>query len=170
MSELTFLQYMRISDQQSELTFKTGMEAAGYFSFYKFVEDFRGGLKSYSDEEAANYGVYLERARSLFPAPERFSPSWDALWEEFELIYASKNEVLQSIPASAREGEWQVIIDNPYSHQPVVCYPSLAFVEAAYMYGYFQRELKPNECLRLQKVTELLIAHGDKKASIFPEH
>jgi hypothetical protein len=76
--------------------------------------------------------------------------------------------VLSCIPAEDRAGEWQVLIDNPYVPQQVVCYPALTFLDAAYMYGYFQRELKPHECLRLQKVTHLLIKNGDKEASILP--
>jgi hypothetical protein len=168
MSELTFQHYMHITQQESEQMFRSSMEASGYFSFYRFVEDFRNGLKGYSNDDIASYRVFLERARRLFPAPGQFSPSWDTLWEEFDLIFASKNEVLNSISSSAREGEWQVLIDNPHTHLPVVCYPSLPFLEAAYMFGYFQRDLKPNECLRLQKVTVLMLVHGRKEASIFP--
>lgn len=170
MSVLTFHHYMQITDLESEQTFKFTMEALGYFSFYKFVEDFRLGLKGYSDDEATDYGRFITRACRLFPNPEKFSPSWDTLWEEFELIYKTKNEVLIQIPVSDRNGVWQILIDNPYTHQQVVCYPSLPFLEAAYMYGYFQQELKPHECLRLQKVTSLLLTHGRKEASIFPDN
>lgn len=169
MSELTFHHYMRIELEHLEQTFSKEMESAGYFAFYTFAEDFRNGLKAYSDDQIPRFGNKLARARELFPQPERFSPSWGEIWNEFDLIYEAKNGVLSAIPAAGRDGEWQVLIDNPYSHQPVVCYPSLPFLEAAYMYGYFQRELKPNECLRLQKVTELLLARGRKEASIFPE-
>lgn len=169
MMELTFQQYMRIYEQESEQSFKQAMETSGYFAFYKFVEDFRTGLKAYSDTERDEYGDHLARARRLFPAPENFSPSWETLWEEFDLIYTSKNNVLAQIPSAEREGEWQLLIDNPYSHQQVVCYPSLPFLEAAYMFGYFKRDLKPNECLRLQKVTSLIVTHGRKEASLFPD-
>ncbi len=169
MSELTFHHYMQIARQESGQAFKIAMEASGYFAFYKFAEDFRSGLKSYSDADMTQYRYKLDQARRLFPAPEQFSPSWSGLWEEFDIIFAAKNEALLAIPVSDRNGEWQVLIDNPYTHQQVVCYPSLAFLEAAYMYGYFQRDLKPHECLRLQKVTELLLTHGRKEASIFPD-
>jgi hypothetical protein len=169
MSELTFLHYMQITQQESEQAFKSAMEVSGYFAFYKFAEDFRKGLKSYSDTDIIHYRYKLERAQALFPTPEQFSPSWSVLWEEFNIIFNAKNEALLAIPTSAREGEWQVLIDNPYTHQQVICYPSLVFLEAAYMYGYFQRDLKPHECLRLQKVTELLLVYGRKEASIFPD-
>ncbi|WP_239614458.1 hypothetical protein [Cohnella mopanensis] len=169
MSELTFNHYMQITRPEDEQTFRLAMEAAGYFTFYTFIEDFRNGLKSYSDGDSETYGIKLAKARALFPAPERFSPSWCIIWEEFELIISAKNEVLSRIPYTQRDGEWQILIDNPYSHQQVVCYPGLGFLEAAYMYGYFQRELKPNEVLRLQKVTDLIRTNGRKEASILPD-
>lgn len=169
MSESTFQHYMQLDLQEDEQTFGLALETAGYFSFYTFIDDFRNGLKSYSDGEAERYLLKLASARRLFPKPERFSPSWSEVWNEFELILCAKNAVLASIPPARREGEWQVLLDNPYSHQQVVCYPSLPFLEAAYMYGYFQRELKPHECLKLQKVTELMSIHGRKEASIFPD-
>ncbi|QMV44625.1 hypothetical protein [Cohnella cholangitidis] len=170
MSEVTFNHYMQIARLEDELSFRLAMEAAGYFAFYTFIEDFRNGLKNYSDVEADKLRMKISRARSLFPAPERFSPSWSAVWDEFELISLAKNEALATIPANRREGEWQVLLDNPYSHQQVVCYPGLGFLEAAYMYGYFQRELKPNEVLRLQKVTDLIRTNGRKEASILPDN
>lgn len=169
MSELTFQHYMRIARQESEQTFRLSMEEAGYFTFFTFLEDFRVGLKTYSNEESSMYLAKLERVRDLFPAPERFSPSWSGIWDEFELIIRSKNETLTAIPSERRDGEWQILLDNPYSHQQVVCYPSLPFLEAAYMYGYFQRELKPHERLRLQKVNDLLSTNGRKEASLFPD-
>ncbi|QJD82593.1 hypothetical protein [Cohnella herbarum] len=169
MSESTFQHYMQLDRQEDEQTFGLTLEAAGYFSFYTFIDDFRNGLKKYSDDEAERYRLKLARARQLFPWPERFSPSWSEVWEEFDLILRSKNDVLANIPASRRDGEWQILLDNPYSHQQVVCYPSLPFLEAAYMYGYFQRELKPHECLKLQKVMELMSTNGRKEASIFPD-
>jgi len=168
MSELTFYHYMRIKQQEDEQLFREAMKAAGYFSFYTFVEDFRKGLIAYSEEDCSLYQSKLELARALFPEPERFSPSWSAIWDEFDLIFRCKNEVLSAIPRSRRDGEWQILLDNPYTHQQVVCYPNLPFLEAAYMYGYFQRELKPHEMLRLQKVVELLSTNGSKETSLLP--
>ncbi|RKP56884.1 hypothetical protein D7Z26_02530 [Cohnella endophytica] len=170
MSELTFNHYMRIELEHLEQTFSKEMESAGYFAFYTFVEDFRNGLKIYSDEEIPLYGNKLARAKELFPRPERFSPSWCEIWDEFSLIYQAKNEALTTIPVQQRDGEWQIIIDNPYSHNPVVCYTALPFLEASYLYGYFQRELKPHEVLRLQRIGEMLQTNGRKEASILPDY
>ncbi|MFC4597908.1 hypothetical protein [Cohnella hongkongensis] len=169
MSESAFHQYMQAEPEELEQTHSEEIASKGYFSFYRFIEDFREGLKTYSDDDIPLYRRKLTRARELFPNPQRFSPSWGGVWDEFELIFGVKNDVLASIPPLQREGEWQIVLDNPYSHQPVVCYPGLPFLEAAYLYGYFQRELKPNELLRLQHVASLLSVRGSRSASLLPE-
>ncbi|XID94710.1 hypothetical protein ACF3MZ_09425 [Paenibacillaceae bacterium WGS1546] len=169
MADSTFYQYMRIEGDEAERTLRAEIESGGYFAFFAFIEAFRDGLKQYADGEIETYRRKLARVRALFPSPEKFSPSWSAIWEEFDTIFRGKNEALSAIPESRRDGEWQILLDNPYSHQQVVCYPGLPFLEAAYMYGYFQRELKPNELLRMQKVTELLSVNGNKEASLLPD-
>jgi len=169
MSESAFHQYMRAEPEELEQTYSERIALGGYFSFYRFIEDFRDCLKTYADDDTGLVRRKLSRARELFPDPERFSPSWAAVWDEFELIFGIKNDVLAAIPVAERGGEWQILLDNPYSHQQVVCYPGLPFLEAAYLYGYFQRELKPNELLRLQKVSDLLSVNGSKAASLLPE-
>ncbi|MFC5403637.1 hypothetical protein [Cohnella soli] len=169
MSELAFHHYMRMNSSQLEQTYKEAMEKAGYFAFYTFVEDFRNGLRGYADSEIELFARLLARSRELFPLPERFSPSWGGLWDEFEMIIAAKNEALASVSATERDGEWQIILDNPYSHNSVVCYTALPFLEASYLYGYFQRDLKPHELLRLQRVSVILQTNGRKEASILPD-
>lgn len=168
MSLLTFAHFAEITEPEAEQSFRDAMTTSGYFAFYNFVEEFRSHLKSYSDTDAAHLRICLDRGRRLFPKPGEFSPSWNALWDELEGIYTAKNEVLSSVPAADRDGEWQVLIDNPFLPEQVVCYPSLPFLDAAYMYGYFQLELNPHECLRLQKVVQLMVAYGNKEASILP--
>lgn len=169
MSESAFHQYMQAESEELEQTYSEQIVQGGYFSFFRFIEDFRTELKTYGDDGIATIRRKLSRARELFPEPQRFSPSWSSIWDEFEVILSSKNGVLSAIPPTGRNGEWQVLLDNPYSHQQVVCYPGLSFLEAAYLYGYFQRELKPNEVLRLQKVSELISVNGDRSASLLPE-
>ncbi len=169
MSESAFHQYMRAEPEELEQTYSDRIARGGYFSFYRFIEDFREGLREYADGDIPLIRRKLSRARELFPDPERFSPSWSAVWDEFDLIFAVKNDVMAAIPLPNRGGEWQILLDNPYSHQQVVCYPGLPFLEAAYLYGYFQRELKPNEVLRMQKVSDLLSVTGSKTASLLPD-
>jgi len=169
MPESLFQQYMRAGSEETEQTLIDRVENGGFSAFYGWIEGFRDGLKSYSDDDIPLYGRKLARARTLFPRPGRISPSWSAVWDEFDLIFARKNEALSAVPADGRDGEWQILLDNPYSPQQVVCYPGLGFLEAAYLYGYFQLELKPNEVLRLQKISELIAVNGNKEASLLPD-
>ncbi|MFC5531956.1 hypothetical protein [Cohnella yongneupensis] len=168
MSDLSFRYYMQIESPETERLFQEGMNASGYFAFYTFAEQFREGLRHYDEADRESYGRLIRLGRELFPDPSKFSPSFREVWDEFDRIYASKNEALAAIPPSERDGEWQVLIDNPYVTQQVVCYPSLSFLEGSYLYAYFQRELKPNELLRLQKVTHCLSAKGSMEESFFP--
>jgi hypothetical protein len=169
MTELSLGAYRFISTPEQRASFRQDMESAGYYPFFAFVEDLRGTLKAYADEDVAIIGELLARARADFPNPIRFSPSWEKLWDELQQLFIAKNETLNAVSASERGGEWQVLLDNPYLPQQVVCYPSLCFTEAAYMYAYFQKDLKPNEVLRLQKITRLLTKSGSKETSIWPE-
>jgi len=168
LNDLSFSYYMQLNSPESEQSFKARMDEAGYYAFYTFVGDFREGLRSYSDADIPRFARLLDIGRALFPHPEKFSPSWSGIWDEFDCIFNGKNDALATVPADQRDGEWQVLIDNPYLTQQVVCYPGLVFLEGAYMYGYFQRELKPNENLRLQRITSLLSTHGRKDVSLFP--
>jgi len=154
-TDLSFRRFRELDGDAELRAFREGMERAGYSAFFAFVSDFREAIKRYTDEEAAAMAALIERARALFPVPGRFSPAWENVWTELERICAAKNEALAAIPPAARDGEWQVLIDNPYVSQPVVCYPGLSFLDAVYLFGYFRQDLAPNERLRLQRVTDV---------------
>lgn len=168
MPEISFRAYRDLTSSDERNFFRSEMEAKGYYSFFEFVERFRDALKTYAEPEGAEIGRLLQRARADFPEPGRFSPSWDKLWDELDSIYAAKNIAMAEIPAAERDGEWQVLIDNPYLPEQVVCYPALRFFDAVYLYAYFQQELNPNEFLRLQKVTHRLVMNGERDSSMIP--
>ncbi|HEY8529572.1 MAG TPA: hypothetical protein VIL22_07805 [Paenibacillaceae bacterium] len=161
-TDLSFRRFRELDGDAELRAFREEMERAGYSAFFAFVSDFREAIKSYADEEAEAMTALIRRARELFPAPERFSPAWERVWTELEGICAAKNEALAAIPPSARNGEWQVLIDNPYVSQPVVCYPGLSFLDAVYLFGYFRQDLAPNERLRLQRVTDVVESAGNR--------
>lgn len=168
-SETSLSVYRTLETIEQRNDFRQALESKGYYAFYAFIEDFRLLLKSYQDEDISSVGQWLRNAQEDFPNPQQLSPSWSSLWEEFTLIYNAKNEVLADVPATNRDGEWQVLIDNPYLPHQVVCYPGLSFIDAAYMFAYFQKDLKPNEILRLQHVSLSRIKTGDKKATMLPD-
>jgi hypothetical protein len=169
MSDLSFHTYRKLADPAQRRDFSAQMEAKGYYAFFVFTEQFRETLKAFDDSDKNEIGELLKRARADFPNPGQFSPSWSTLWDEFDMIFAAKMEAMSNIPLSERDGEWEILIDNPYLSRQIVCYPGLRFTEAAYLFAYFQRELKPNEYLRLQKVTLWQVKTGSREASMLPD-
>jgi len=132
----------------------------GFSAFRTFVDDFHELLKRYEDADMESVKRLVDKAKRLIPDPGKISPAWQQLWPNFEQIVAYKNMAMQTVPESERDGEWQIVMDNPFVHSQVVCYPGLQFIEAAYLYGYFHPGLEKNEYIRLQKVVTLLYDHG----------
>jgi hypothetical protein len=132
----------------------------GYASFYQLQESFHEKVRSFRDEEAQYVKSLIDKAKKLFPEPAKFSPSWQSIWKELEETADIKAKVFQTIPETERDGEWQIVMDNPYAVQNVVCYPGLSFMEAAYMFGYFRPKLEKNEYIRLQKIQNVIMEFG----------
>lgn len=160
MAQDWFGQFASAVSAEAQDEVRKAVTALGYPAFYPIMDGFTGKMKSFADAETAEVEALLARGRRLFPEPGRFSPSWEKLWDELEEVARFKKEALQSVSASERDGEWQVIMDNPYTNQEVVCYPALTFMEGAYLYGYFRQKLEKNEYVRLQKVHTLLLSCG----------
>ncbi len=168
MPDVTLQVYRTLADFEQRNDFRSRMETKGYFAFFAFVEEIKDWLKSYGDPEKEEIVLLLRQLQNDFPVPERFSPSWARLWDELQGIAAAKNELLGEVPHAERDGEWQVQIDNPYTPEQAACYPGLRFAEAAYLFAYFQQDLKPNENLRLQKVSHVRIRTGRLGSSASP--
>ncbi|MFC0211787.1 hypothetical protein ACFFK0_04845 [Paenibacillus chartarius] len=139
---------------------REAVEAERYPAFYPIVEGFTALLRSFGDEEIERVDALLRRGRELFPQPAGFSPSWEKLWDELEQTAAYKKEALAAVAPGDRDGEWQVLLDNPYTNQDVACYPALTFMEAVYLYGYFRQKLEKHEYVRLQKIQTLIMNFG----------
>lgn len=137
----------------------------GFTAVRRFLEELRQVLREFTDEDADEAALLIERVRKALPDPGKISPSWQDLWREFEGIVRYKSSLLREIPASDRDGEWQVLIDNPYSHEHIAVYPGLSFLEAAYMYAYFRTDLEKHEYIRLQKVETVIWHTGEDPSS-----
>jgi hypothetical protein len=149
------------SDSDQELTdIQRTINEKGYSGFRPFLYSFKEMIQHFRDEDIQEMEKLMKKAKKWFPSPVRFSPSWERIWEDLEQTITYKTKILQSIPANDREGEWQIIMDNPLAIQEVVCYPGLTFIEAAYYYGYFGPQLEKNEYLRLQKIHTVIIESG----------
>lgn len=145
-------------------TFQDTIRKGGFTSFRLFIDGFRERLKRCEDNDMANMRRLVTLAKKLFPQPQLFSPAWAQIWDEYELIVTYKLTVLETVPADQRDGEWQIILDNPYTNSDLICYPGLSFLEGAYMFAYFRTDLKNNEYIRLQKIQHVIMAFGSERA------
>jgi hypothetical protein len=140
---------------------RTMFEHGGYSLFSQMLE----GLKEYlvtCDETMLDQAKQLiTKGRVIVPQPVVISPSWEKVWGEMDRLIFHKGEVLHSIPLAEREGEWQIVMDNPFTNEGISCYPALSFSDAAYLYAYFRKDLRKNEYIRLQKIINVVMSHGD---------
>lgn len=142
--------------QQLAATLRNG----GYAQFSGLLADLKHEMMACDEEQLEQVQALVRKAREIVPDPIVISPSWEKVWEEYEGILAYKEEVLRIVPHAERDGEWQVIMDNPFTNEGISCYPALSFIEAAYLYAYFRKDLKKTEYIRLQKITNLLMTQG----------
>jgi hypothetical protein len=140
--------------------FGEALRTAGFTPMRRFLDEFRLYLRSYGDAECARAAELLNRAVKAVPEPGQISPSWTYIWREYDGIIRTKAQVFREIPEAERPGEWQVLLDNPFSNQNIAVYPALTFIEAAYMFAYFRTELANNEYIRLQKIATVMTFSG----------
>lgn len=155
-----FETFEQINSKEALAQFAEDIKAKGFTGFRIFLEGFSEKLKSFEEQDTDRLLELLGMAKDAFPVPASFSPTWQVVWDEYETIITTKAKVLKQVPPEQREGEWQIIIDNPFTNQDIVCYPGMPFVHAAYMFGYFRVDLKKNEFLRLQKIVDCITEFG----------
>ncbi|WP_188175894.1 hypothetical protein [Paenibacillus sedimenti] len=146
----------KIQTEAEAAEFQAMLLREGYSGFRSLLDGFTEAVKSAMDAEIEGIEQAIAKASRMFPEPVIFSPSWERIWHELGEMAAFKKSVLEQIPAHDRDGEWQVILDNPHAVQEVVCYPGLPFHEAAYLYAYFRPQLEKAEYIRLQKIQTLI--------------
>lgn len=134
---------------------------AGYTGFYEVQDYIREQFKRYEESDITAFHAMVERVKIAVPEPGVVSPSWRHFWDEITRMSTTKDAIFKQVPSSDRSGEWQVIIDNPFSHDNVACYPQLSFLEGAYLYCYFYLNLKKNEYVRLQKIVTAVQTNGE---------
>jgi hypothetical protein len=144
-----------------ETELKAEMERVGYDAFRQLIDQLIKALKEADEQTFDVLGERLAVLERLFPEPVLFSPTWQNVWEEMNAKLRWKRHAYETVPAAEREGEWQVLMDNPYTNQEIVCYPSMSFIEAAYLFCYFKPTLEKTEYLRLQKVVNAVVVTGE---------
>lgn len=154
-----FIKFKESTTNEELRSIQQQIYTEGFSTFFKYLDGFTEMIKKYPEDQVDEIKSLLKTAKQLFPHPNQFSPSWKHVWEEFEGIVQVKTRIFNKIPVIDRSGEWQVIMDNPFTSQEVVCYPSLTFIDAIYLYAYFLPKMENNEYLRLQKVQTLIMEH-----------
>ncbi|WP_135547003.1 hypothetical protein [Paenibacillus cymbidii] len=145
-------------DERQELASR--LLNGGYSQFSSLLTDLKQEIMSCEENRLEYVRILLRQARELVPEPVLISPSWERIWDEYDAVLRVKEEVLREIAPERRDGEWQIIMDNPFTNEGISCYPSLSFIEAAYLYAYFRKDLKKTEYIRLQKIDTLIMTQG----------
>lgn len=157
----TILEELEKANSTGEIVqLRKTIKNSGYPLFKVLLDDITEKLKQCTDEQLKDTKSLLRKARRVISRPGKISPSWTYIWDESERILQYKKEVLNQVPVNKRDGEWQIIIDNPFTTQGVACHPGLEFLEAAYLFGYLRLDLKRNEYIRLQKIENSIMHQG----------
>jgi hypothetical protein len=134
--------------------------SGGYSAIYRLVDAIRERIRVFADGESDAVLALVDKARDIVPEPGKISPAWQDAWTKLERMVRFKQRALDAIPPAERDGEWQVLIDNPFENRETACYPGLTFAEAVFIYAKLRPDLVENEYIRLQKVVTHLTEFG----------
>ncbi|MCR8631724.1 hypothetical protein [Paenibacillus radicis (ex Xue et al. 2023)] len=160
MNEHALERLVQAKSEQELAELQVSIQNGGYSAFHQLLEGFKLQIKEMNETQVQNVLEWLQTAERLFPDPGLFSPSWLHIWKELSEMVSIKTQLMEAVPVEERNGEWQVILDNPHTIQEVVCHPSLTFDHAAYLFSYFRPGLEKNEYIRLQKIQNMFIEVG----------
>lgn len=155
-------QFKQAVNNEQLAQLQDAVQHQGYAFFRSILEGLKEHIKAFTDEDVQHVTQLLTKAKQCFPEPARISPSWQYIWDELDQIVKYKHLLMQQVPPEAREGVWQIVMDNPYTNQEVVCYPNLTFLDAAYLYGYFRPQIVYNEYIEVQKVQAIMTQFGER--------
>ncbi|BBH19940.1 hypothetical protein Back11_12850 [Paenibacillus baekrokdamisoli] len=155
-----FQQLIEMRNDEDARGLGVQLRQEGFTPVRRLLDRLRDYLRQFTDEEGEMALELLHYARTALPEPGQISPSWAHIWQEFERIIRTKMYTFRSIAVEEREGEWQVLLDNPHSNQNIAVYPALTFMEAIYLFAYFRTDMTRNEYIRLQKIATVMTVTG----------
>jgi len=161
-----FKQFLEAETEQQTAELQETMNKAGYSLFYDFLDSFKKHIHLFRDEEAEQMKALVAKARKILPNPGAISPSWTYIWDKLDNMINYKVRVLLAVAPDDRNGDWQVLIDNPSTNREVACYPGLTFYDAAYVYAQFRPELEKNEYIRMQKIQTHITEFGERQGIV----
>ncbi len=130
---------------------------------HELIFRIKNEMRHAEEEEMEELKELLRDLQREIPEPGQFSPSWEKIWDELNEEWSTKMKVYRNVDPHERDGEWQVIFNNPYSTEGVVCHTDLSFSEAAYLYAHFRRLSSRHEMIKLQKAFTVLREVGERR-------
>ncbi len=156
-----FESFIRISSPSEELAFKDSIEDVGFSAVNQWIHSLHNTLKKMDEKEFVQVKQWLELGKGLLPNLKSFSPSWEETWNDLFHIYHLKVDFYSKISMEERNGEWQVLYDNHFSTDGIVCHSNNSFAEATYLAAKYQLHLKKAEYVKLQKVVTSIVSKGN---------
>src|SRR5690349_15040200 len=89
----------------------------GYSAFSDLLDGLKRLMAEAQEEQALRLEELVLKGRKMIPDPGAISPSWETIWEDFDRYIAYKLEAMARVAASDREGEWQIVMNNPYTNE-----------------------------------------------------
>ena len=157
--ETTF--YERFLTTTNEEQLAQEIKSLSYKDIYDWITRLTNELEIASEGEFARLEELIQNAATILPDPQSYSPSWDGIWTELQAILEIKQQVFKKIPPQERDGEWQLLFDNPFSTEGMVNHVNLTFDKAAYMFAKYRKDLAKLEYVSLQKVQRFITENGD---------
>ena len=155
-----FEDFKKLTTEEEKNEFAQIVNKTGFSAINDLTRSFHDELKKIEENEFELMRGWIELGKKLLPDLLRFSPNWEYFWDETMQTLENKANYYQEIPAEERDGEWQVLFDNPFSTDGIVCHPEKSFTEAAYLAAKYLLHLKKAEIVKLQKVTHTIMKRG----------
>lgn len=160
-SRILFTEFINVNTPEAQSALLDKIVSTGYTHLRYLVDEMKDAIRRAEDEDFPLLTKWIAQARQMIPDPSQISPYYQAVWDQLAKILAYKQEAFHQIAKDQRQGEWQIVYNNPNTNDDLLCIPSLSFAEAAYLYAKYRLDLKKAEILRLQKVVEHLTIAGD---------
>lgn len=155
-----FRSFINISSDAEKVAFKKEIEGTGFSALNQFINSLYDKVKNMDEKEFKEVKNWLELSKELLPDLSLYSPAWQDTWKELFYLYDTKVEIYSAVSNEERKGEWQVLFDNPFSTEQIVCHTNKTFTDAAYLTAKYQFKLRRAEYIKLQKVISVITKKG----------
>lgn len=157
-----FEEFIKLDTPDKKAEFLDKLLANAYTNLRNLTDQLTESIRKAEEADFPVIAGWIQQARHLIPDPHQISPYYQSVWDKLLKVLTYKQEAFMSFAQDHRDGEWQIVFNNPNTHDELLCIPSLTFTEACYMFAKYRTDLKQNEILRLQKVTDHLTTTGDR--------